>query len=59
MGTNNKLNNALATIQALTLYKVDRTKLPTHNAEETIAAQKVEKQKEAEKRNNKRAPRSS
>lgn len=51
MGTNNKLNNALATIQALSSYKVDRSTLPTHNTQETIAAQKAEKaQEEAAKR---------
>jgi len=54
MGTNNKLNNALATIQALSSYKVDRSKLPTHNTQETMAAQKAEKAAEESAR---RAPR--
>lgn len=51
MGTNNKLNNALATIQAISSYKVDRSTLPTHNTQETMAQQKAEKaQEEAAKR---------
>ncbi|MEI7477861.1 MAG: hypothetical protein WCJ81_05140 [bacterium] len=46
MGTNNKLNNALATIMALTEFKVDKSKLPTHNVQEVMDARK--KQQEAE-----------
>lgn len=46
MGTNNKLNNALATIQALSSYKVDRSTLPTHDAMQTMQTQKFEKAEE-------------
>ncbi len=56
MGTNNKLNNALATIQALSQYKVDRSTLPEHNTAETIAAQKAEKEKEKTRRAGGRKP---
>ncbi len=54
MGTNNKLNNALATIQALSSYKVDRSTLPKHDAMQTMQNQKAEK---AEEEKAKRAPR--
>lgn len=51
MGTNNKLNNALAAIQALSSYKVDRSTLPTHDAQQTMQNRKEEKaQEEAAKR---------
>lgn len=56
MGTNNKLNNALATIMALSSYKVDRTTLPKHDAMQTMQQQKQEK---AEEEKAKRAPRKS
>lgn len=36
MGTNNKLNNALATIMALSRFKVDRSKLGTINLQEVM-----------------------
>jgi ribosomal protein S5 len=36
MGTNNKLNNALATIMALSTFKVDRSKLGTINLAEVM-----------------------
>jgi len=54
MGTNNKLNNALATIQALSAYKVDRSTLPTHDTMQTMQNQKQEKAAEEQA---KRAPR--
>lgn len=51
MGTNNKLNNALATIMALSSYKVDRSKLPTHDAQQMMQTRKEEKiQEDAAKR---------
>lgn len=46
MGTNNKLNNALATIYALCSYKVDRASLPKHNTLETMQAKNNEKKDE-------------
>lgn len=56
MGTNNKLNNALATIQALSSYKVDRSTLPSHDTQQTMQNRKEERaQEEAAKR----APRKS
>lgn len=59
MGTNNKLNNALATIMALSSFKVDRTKLPTHNAQETMEARKRDQDAAAAEREakNDRKPR--
>lgn len=42
MGTNNKLNNALATIMALTSFKVDRSKLGTINLQEVMDTRKKE-----------------
>ena len=55
MGTNNKLNNALATIAALCSYKVDRASLPKHDTLETMQAKNNEKKDEerrAPRRNN-------
>lgn len=40
MGTNNKLNNALAAIMALCSYKVDRAKLGTLNIQEVMDIRK-------------------
>jgi ribosomal protein S5 len=40
MGTNNKLNNALAAIMALSSYKVDRAKLGTLNMQEVMDIRK-------------------
>lgn len=40
MGTNNKLNNALATIMALTTFKVDKSKLSTINLQEVMDTRK-------------------
>ncbi|MBP6910087.1 hypothetical protein KBC03_00610 [Patescibacteria group bacterium] len=54
MGTNNKLNNALATIMALSSYKVDRSKLPTHDTQQMMQTRKEEKIQEDQA---KRAPR--
>jgi hypothetical protein len=50
MGTNNKLNNALATIMALTTFKVDRSKLGTINLQEVMDIRKKDQaQAEAER----------
>lgn len=42
MGTNNKLNNALATIMALNTFKVDRSKMGTLNLQEVMETRKRE-----------------
>lgn len=42
MGTNNKLNNALATIMALSTFKVDRSKMETLNLQEVLDTRKRE-----------------
>ncbi len=42
MGTNNKLNNALATIMALNTFKVDRSKMSTLNLQEVLDTRKRE-----------------
>jgi small subunit ribosomal protein S5 len=42
MGTNNKLNNALAVIMALNTFKVDRSKLGTINLQEVMDTRKKE-----------------
>jgi small subunit ribosomal protein S5 len=42
MGTNNKLNNALATIMALNTFKVDRTGMATINVQELMETRKKE-----------------
>lgn len=44
MGTNNKLNNALATIMALNMFKVDRTKLGTLNIQEVMDIRKKDQE---------------
>lgn len=50
MGTNNKLNNALATIMALSTFKVDRSKLGTINLQEVMDIRKKDQaQAEAER----------
>ena len=60
MGTNNKLNNALAAIMALCAYKVDRKKLGTLNIQEVMEIRKKNnEQAEAERaaKNDRKRPR--
>lgn len=44
MGTNNKLNNALATIMALSTFKVDRSKMEKVNIQEVMENRKKEQE---------------